>query len=139
LRPLPADEQEHSSKARLPRSGLPSAITVETKLNTDFGTNVARTAIVAVLGRAHRTAAIIPRRADRPGRWTITRLLIAPVMVMTVPAVAVATITVPAVAVPAVAAITAMIIVSFSRCRESRNGEDCNDNREHSFHDSRWI
>jgi membrane protein implicated in regulation of membrane protease activity len=100
--------------------------------------------MVPVLGRTHWTAAVIPRRANRPGRWTIPSLLIASVMVMTVAAIAVAAVTVPAITVPAitvatVAAITAVIIASFSRGREGRNGEDCNDNGEHSFHDSRWI
>jgi hypothetical protein len=129
LKPLRAEEQKVSPKARLPRSGLPSAITVETELDTDSWTNVARTAIVPVLRRTHRTAAVIPRRANRPGRWTIPSLLIASVVVMTLAAIAVA----------AVAAITRVIIVSLSRGSEGRDREDCNDNGEYSFHDSRWI
>jgi hypothetical protein len=90
--------------------------------------------MVPVLGRTHRTAAVIPRRAHRPGRWTITSLLITSVVVMTLAAIAFA-----AVAVATVAAITGVIIVSLSRGREGRDREDCNDNGEYSFHDSRWI
>lgn len=85
--------------------------------------------MVPVLGRTHRTAAVIPRRANRPGRWTIPSLLIASVVVMTLAAVA----------VTAVAAITAVIIASLSRSGEGRDREHCNDNGEYSFHDSRWI
>jgi hypothetical protein len=85
--------------------------------------------MVPVLRRTHRTAAVIPRRANRPGRWTIPSLLIASVVVMTLAAIAVA----------AVAAITRVIIVSLSRGSEGRDREDCNDNGEYSFHDSRWI
>jgi hypothetical protein len=139
LKPLRADEQEESPRARLPRSGLPSAITVETELNTDSGTSVARTAMVPVLRRTHRTAAVIPRWAHRPGRWTITSLLITSVVVMTLAAIAFAAVAIATVAVATVAAITGVIIVSFSRGREGRDREDCNDNGEYSFHDSRWI
>jgi hypothetical protein len=145
LKPLRADEQEESPRARPPLSGLPSAITVETKLDTDSWTNVARTAMVPVLGRTHRTAAVIPRRANRPGRWTIPSLLIASVVVMTlaavaaITAVAVTAVAVTAVAVTAVAAITAVIIASLSRSGEGSDREHCNDNGEYSFHDSRWI